>query len=80
MPVALEGLAGVFDAAGMRARLPDFVAGFGADFYGLARTTETVSLVLDPWTVPPPSTGSFPTGPERPWPGASAARPGFRPR
>jgi dihydroorotase len=52
MPVALEGLACVFDAAGMRRALPDFVAGFGADFYGLARTTESVTMVRDPWTVP----------------------------
>lgn len=52
MPVALEGLAEVFDAAGMRARLADFVAGFGADFYKIPRTSETATLVRDPWTVP----------------------------
>jgi dihydroorotase len=52
MPVALEGLAEVFDEAGERARLADFVAGFGADFYRLPRSTETVTLVRDPWTVP----------------------------
>lgn len=52
MPMALEGLAGVFDVAGKRARLADFVAGFGADFYGLPRTAETIALVRDPWVVP----------------------------
>ena len=52
MPVALEGLAEVFDEAGEQARLSDFVAGFGADFYGLGRTSEIVTLVRDPWTVP----------------------------
>jgi len=69
MPVALEGLAGIFDAAGSRARLPDFVAGFGADFYGLARTAETVSLVLDPWTVPAIVDGVVPyrAGETMPW-------------
>jgi len=60
MPVALEGLAGVFDTAKMRAKLPDFVAGFGADFYGLARATETVSLVSDRWTVPAAVDGVVP--------------------
>ena len=52
MPVALEGLAEVFDRSGARARLADFVAGFGADFYDLPRTTETITLVRAPWTVP----------------------------
>lgn len=52
MPVALEGLAEVFDAANARERLGHFVAGFGADFYGLPRTTQTVTLIRDPWTVP----------------------------
>jgi dihydroorotase len=44
----------------MRAKLPDFVAGFGADFYGLARATETVSLVSDRWTVPAAVDGVVP--------------------
>ena len=52
MPVALEGLAEVFDEAGRRERLPGFVAGFGADFYGLPRPTETVTLSREDWVVP----------------------------
>ena len=52
MPVALERLAQVFDQAGHRDRLAGFAAGFGADFYHLARSTESVTLVEEAWKVP----------------------------
>ena len=52
MPVVLERLAQVFDEAGQAGRLPDFVSGFGADFYGLPRSTRLVVLEKHPWTVP----------------------------
>ena len=60
MPVALEGLAEVFDSAGKRPELAGFVARFGADFYGLPRSTTTVTLVREPWTVPPVVDGVVP--------------------
>ncbi len=49
---ALEFVAGVFGDAGALDRLEDFTSGFGADFYGLPRNTDTVTLVRDPWAVP----------------------------
>lgn len=52
MPCALEGLAQVFEDAGRRDRLADFVAGFGADFYRLPRNAGTVHLVREDWKVP----------------------------
>lgn len=60
MPVALEGLVDVFDRAGKLDRLEDFCASFGADFYGLPRTTDTVTLVKSPWTVPDLTDGVVP--------------------
>jgi len=52
MPVALEGLVAVFDGAGQLDRLEDFCASYGADFYGLSRSTESVTLVREDWRVP----------------------------
>ena len=51
-PVALALYAEVFDGVGMLERLPDFASGFGADFYGLRRNEETVTLVREPTAVP----------------------------
>lgn len=69
MPVALEGLVDVFDRAGKLERLEDFCASFGADFYGLPRTTETVTLEKSPWTVPDLTDGVVPyrAGESMPW-------------
>ena len=51
-PVALPLLVQEFERAGHLDKLPDFIAGFGADFYGLPRTTQQIELVKEPWTVP----------------------------
>ena len=48
----IELYAQAFAAAGALERLPQFASGFGADFYGLPRNTDTVTLVEEPWTVP----------------------------
>ncbi len=49
---ALELYAEAFEAAGALARLADFAARFGADFYGLPRNEGSVELVRQEWTVP----------------------------
>lgn len=69
MPVALEGLVDVFDRAGKLDRLEDFCASFGADFYGVPRTTETVTLERTPWEVPALTDGVVPyrAGETMPW-------------
>ena len=51
-PVALPLLVQEFDRAGHLDKLPDFIAGFGADFYGLPRTTKQVEVLQEKWTVP----------------------------
>ncbi len=55
-PVALPALASFFEAAGELKGLADFVAGFGADFYGLPRLAGglggKISLVKESWKVP----------------------------
>lgn len=69
MPVALEGLVDVFDRAGKLERLEDFCASFGADFYGLPRSTETIVLERSPWKVPDITDGVVPyrAGEMMPW-------------
>ena len=49
---ALELYAEVFDAAGALPRLQGFASEFGADFYGLPRNAEKITLLRDPWPVP----------------------------
>lgn len=53
-PVALEVLAEIFDEAGELQKLPEFVGGRGADFYGLPRRSGPAELriVRRPWKVP----------------------------
>jgi dihydroorotase len=51
-PLALELYAEVFEDAGVLQKLEGFASWFGADFYGLPRNTERVTLVREPWTVP----------------------------
>ena len=51
-PVALPLLVQEFGRDGHLDKLPDFIAGFGADFYGIGRTTKQVELVQEKWTVP----------------------------
>ena len=49
---ALELYAEVFAAAGRLAALENFASAFGADFYGVPRNSDTITLVREPWTVP----------------------------
>ncbi|MBI4997551.1 MAG: dihydroorotase [Rhodocyclales bacterium] len=48
----IELYAEAFAAAGALDRLEGFASRFGADFYGLPRNTERVTLVNENWTVP----------------------------
>ena len=57
---ALEFYAEAFEAAGALDRLEGFVAFYGADFYGLTRNRETVTLVKQSRKIEP----SFPFGTE----------------
>ncbi|MEJ2691881.1 MAG: dihydroorotase [Candidatus Thiodiazotropha sp.] len=58
---AIELYATVFDQAGALDKLEGFASFFGADFYGLARNTEQITLEKKPWTVP----ASYPFGRQR---------------
>jgi dihydroorotase len=49
---ALELYAEAFDAAGALDRLEGFASTFGADFYGLPRNSDWVTLVREAWRVP----------------------------
>jgi dihydroorotase len=49
---ALELYAEAFEHAGRLDRLAVFASHFGADFYGLPRNAQLVTLVKDPWIVP----------------------------
>jgi dihydroorotase len=49
---AIELYAEVFEASGHLDRLEAFASHFGADFYGLPRHEERITLVREPWTVP----------------------------
>jgi dihydroorotase len=49
---ALELYAQVFEAAGVLDRLQGFASHYAADFYGLPRNSETVTLIKKPWRVP----------------------------
>jgi len=49
---ALELYAEAFDEAHALPKLEGFASHFGADFYGMPRNADTVTLVREPWTVP----------------------------
>ena len=49
---ALELYAEAFEAAGALDRLEAFASFHGADFYGLPRNRETITLTREEWTVP----------------------------
>ncbi len=57
-PVALELYAMAFEQAGELGRLDDFASAFGADFYGLPRNTDLVTLERQSWCIP----GALPYG------------------
>ncbi|MFZ3043798.1 MAG: dihydroorotase [Minisyncoccia bacterium] len=48
----IELYAEVFEAAKALDKLEGFASHFGADFYGLPRNTDTITLVKEPWEVP----------------------------
>ena len=50
---AIELYAEVFEAAGALGKLEAFASFYGADFYGLPRNRDSVTLVKESWTVPP---------------------------
>jgi dihydroorotase len=50
---AIELYAEAFDAAGALDRLEAFASFHGADFYGLPRNQDRLTLVREAWTVPP---------------------------
>jgi dihydroorotase len=54
----IELYAEVFAAAGALERLEAFASDYGADFYGLPRNRDTITLVAEPWEVP----ASYPLG------------------
>ena len=60
-PVALALYAEAFEAAGALDRLEGFASHFGADFYGLPRNSDKVTLAREPWTVP----ADYPFGTDR---------------
>ncbi|TLX58347.1 dihydroorotase [Stutzerimonas nosocomialis] len=49
---AIELYAEAFEQRGALDRLEPFASHFGADFYGLPRNTEQITLVRESWTVP----------------------------
>jgi dihydroorotase len=49
---ALELYAEIFEAAGHLDKLEGFASHFGADFYGLPRHEDTVTLIKEPWIAP----------------------------
>lgn len=57
---AIELYAEVFDQAGALDKLEGFASFHGADFYGLPRNSDTITLVREPWQVPE----SYPFGDE----------------
>lgn len=58
---AIELYAEAFEQAGAIDKLEGFASFFGADFYGLARNQEEISLEKTPWQVP----ASYPFGDDR---------------
>jgi dihydroorotase len=57
---AIELYAEAFESAGRLDRLEPFAAHFGADFYGLPRHDDTITLVKESWV--PPATYDFGDG------------------
>ncbi len=51
-PAAIELYAEAFEAVGRLDRLEGFASHFGADFYGLPRNRDTITLIRQNWTLP----------------------------
>jgi dihydroorotase len=50
---AIELYAEAFESVGRLDRLEAFASHFGADFYGLPRHTDTITLIKESWVAPP---------------------------
>lgn len=68
-PVAIPVLIQIFEEAGHMDKLPDFIGGFGADFYRIPRQTQKALYAKEPWTVPETVDGAVPlfAGQELSW-------------
>lgn len=51
-PIAMQLYAEAFEHAGKLDKLEGFASHFGADFYGLPRNTDTITLIKEPYLVP----------------------------
>jgi dihydroorotase len=51
-PIALELYAQAFEEVNALDKLEGFASFYGADFYGLPRNTDTITLEKRPWQVP----------------------------
>lgn len=51
-PCCVEVYTQIFEEEGCLDKLEDFCSSFGADHYGLPRSTATITLEKKPWTVP----------------------------
>jgi len=49
---AIELYAEIFDSAGHLDKLEGFASHFGADFYGLPRHEDSITLIKEPWVAP----------------------------
>lgn len=58
---AIELYAEAFEAAGALDKLEAFASFYGADFYGLPRNTDTITIVKESWQVP----DSYPLGQDK---------------
>jgi len=58
--VALPLLVQIFEEQGCLEKLNDFIGGFGADWYGIPRSTETIELGKKDWIVPTEYDGIVP--------------------
>ena len=59
-PVAIPLLVQEFEKAGQLDKLANFIGGFGADFYGIPRTTKQIEVVKESWVVPAVVNGVVP--------------------
>jgi dihydroorotase len=67
---ALELYAEAFEQAARLDRLESFASHFGADFYGLPRHKDTITLIKEPWV--PPESYNFGSGTLVPYRGGEA--------